>query len=91
MLSWVRLISRPKYCVQKQIACDLPRKLRGVESLAKSEKERVGEKGYIDMDVDGGADRYKGLHLIAGKGEPWVESRESLIITCHLWGRSYRW
>jgi hypothetical protein len=89
-VSWARLISRSKYSVQQQIARDLPRKLRGVECLVKP-TERVAEKGYIDMDVDGSADRYKGLPLIAGKVQPWLESGESSVFTCHLRRRGDVW
>jgi hypothetical protein len=55
-----------------------------VESLVKWHEERVGEKGYIDIDVDGGSDRYQVLPLIAGKGGSRVESGESSAITCEL-------
>jgi len=52
--------------------------------LARPKQERVGENGYIDMDVDGGADRYKVLSLIAGMVEARIESGDSSVITSQL-------
>jgi hypothetical protein len=49
-------------------------------------KNESEKRGYIDMDVDGGADRYKVLPLIAGKVEARIESGESFVIICSYGG-----